>query len=896
MISLVWKRTMPVMGSVVPRRSAGGEVALLERSAFAGALEESFAVVASGGGRVVLVSGEAGIGKSALVRGFCDARGERARVLWGACDALQTPRPLGPLIDLAATVQGAVMASVRAGEKPHAVFVALLDELRAVRPTIVVIEDVHWADEATLDIIRLLARRAEKLAALVVVTYRDDELDAAHPLRLAVGELGTAPGVVQLRLPALSRGAVEQLASPHGVDASELYEKTAGNPFFVTEVLASGGTAVPPTVRDAVLGRMSRLGPGAQGVLEAVAVVPPHVEMWLLDEVVPDEAVHLDACLVAGMLRGDCRTVSFRHELARLAVEQSIGPHRLVMLHRRILHALGHTPAGVPDLAQLAHHADAAGDADAVLRYARAAGERAASQGAHREAAAQYARALRYARSLAPVELAGLLERCAQECYLTDQIDEAVAAQERALECYRELGDRRSEGAALCRLSGILWCPGRIAESERAGSEAVDALAGLKPGRELALAYANLAALAWWEDVEASVAWATRANEIAERIGETEIQFETRSQIDALSYASGAEEGKVRLEMALERATQLGLEIEVVRIWGWLSWASLHRRSYAEFDRCVEAALAHCREHDQEMRERYLHSYRARAALDRAHWAEAAEAATFVLHDPGPSIVPAISSLVVSGLLSARRGDGGSWELLDRAAVLAERQGQLHALAEVAAARAETAWLEGRLEAVVRETDASFDLAVRQGAWREVGQLARWRWRANVREPIPEACGPDAATLSGDWEQAARLWAELGCPYDAALALGDGDDDDALVRALGELQRLGARPAAAIVTQRLRERGVRRVPRGPNAAARQNPASLTGRELEVLALLADGLRNAEIAARLVVSPRTVEHQVSAVLRKLGAHTRGEAAAIAMRDGLTARDGRATTEK
>jgi DNA-binding CsgD family transcriptional regulator len=247
--------------------------------------------------------------------------------------------------------------------------------------------------------------------------------------------------------------------------------------------------------------------------------------------------------------------------------------------------------------------------------------------------------------------------------------------------------------------------------------------------------------------------------------------------------------------------------------------------------------------------------------------------------------VPTISSLVVFGLLSARRGDEGSRELLDRAAVLAERQGQLPALAEVAAARAEKAWLEGRLEEVARETDAALDLAVRRGASREVGELARWRWRAGIREPTPCASGPDAATLAGDWEQAARLWAELGCPYEAALALADGDDADAALRALGELHRLGARAPAAIVTQRLRERGVR-VPRGPNAAARQNPAGLTARELEVLTLLADGLRNAEIAARLVVSPRTVDHQVSAVLRKLGAHTRAEAAAMALRGGLT----------
>jgi DNA-binding CsgD family transcriptional regulator len=876
------------MRSAVPSQSAGGEVALLERSAFAEALDESLASAASGGGRLVLVSGEAGIGKSVLVRRFCDAQRGYARVLWGACDALQTPRPLSPLIDIAATVQGAVLTCVREGEKPHGVFVALVEALRAVTPTIAVVEDVHWADEATLDVVRLLARRAETLGALVVVTYRDDGLDAAHPLRLAVGELGTAPGVVLLRLPPLSRGAVEELAGPHGVDAGELYVKTAGNPFFVTEVLAGGGTVVPPTVRDAVLGRMSRLGAGARGVLEAVAVVPPHCEMWLLDEVVPDEVVHVDACLAAGMLQGEGRRVSFRHELARIAVEQSIGPHRRVMLHRRVLEALGHPPEGVPDPAQLAHHADAAGDADAALQHATAAGERAALQGAHREAAAQYARALRYAENLPLAALAGLLVRRAQECYLTNQIDEAAAAQERALECHRELGDRRREATALVGLSEIFWCPGRIAESERVGREAVEALAGLKPGRELALAYANLSTLALWEDAATGVAWATRASELAERLDESEILLSAGVNVDAGRYASGALESQMRLERALEQAEQMGLEAEVGRIWVNLAWAATRQRAYVDVDRYVEAALPYCGERDLELWQRFLQTYRARAALERTRWAEATDAATFVLHDPGPSIVPVLWSLVVLGLVRARRGDPGSSELLDRAAVLAERQGQLQALAPVATARAEVAWLEGRHEAVVAATDVALDLAVRQAAWREVGELSRWRWRAGVRESTPGVDGPDAATLAGDWAGAARLWAELDCPYEAALALGDADDDDALGRGLAELHRLGARPAAAIVTQRLRERGVRRVPRGPNAAARQNSASLTQRELEVLALLADGLRNAEIAARLVVSPRTVEHHVSAVLRKLGAHTRGEAAAIALRDGLTER--------
>ena len=482
----------------------------------------------------MLVGGEAGVGKTALVSRFCEEHGRSARILSSACDALFTPRPLGPLLDVAEVTGGELEELVESGARPHEVAAALMRELRTRAPTILVIEDLHWADEATLDVLKLLVRRIEGVHALVLASYRDDELDRDHPLRLVLGEFASGQAVERLKLEPLSPAAVATLAEPHGVDPDELYRKTEGNPFFVTEVLAAGEGEIPDTVRDAVLAHAARLSPAARTLLEAAAVVPPPVELWLLETLAADVVDQLDECLTSGMLTASPAGVAFRHELARLAVEESLAPNRRVALHQKALAALADPPSGAPELARLAHHAEAAGDGEAVLEFAPAAAARAASLGAHREAAAQYARALRFAEEQPLEARAELLKRRSHECYLTDQADEAVEAQKGAIECYRRLGDRRSEGDALRGLSSILWCPGRVAEAAQAGQEAVALLEQLPPGRELAMAYSNVLQLCVnAEDAEGALVWGTRAIELAQRLDDTEVLSHALTMIGA---------------------------------------------------------------------------------------------------------------------------------------------------------------------------------------------------------------------------------------------------------------------------------------------------------------------------------------------------------------------------
>lgn len=390
----------------------------------------------------------------------------------------------------------------------------MLDELRGGgvgAPTLVVIDDAHWADEATLDLLRFLGRRIGDCPAMLVVVYRQDEVGARHPLRVLAGDLAALPVVRRLTVPMLSEAAVARLAAGTDIDPVELYRRTGGNAFFVTQVLGDGGATVPPTVRDAVLARAARLEPGAREALDALACLGTRAAPWLVEAVSGRAADDLDACVDGGLVAADEGAVAFRHELVRVAVMEAIPPGRAEALHRRALAVLGARPPGAVEPARLADHAERAGDRAAVLVYAPLAAQRASGMGAHTEAATHLRRALAVLPGRPDADRAGLLEELGRQCHLADDLDGALRARQEAVEAWREVGDDRRRGGALV---GLAITAAHLAREIPLGEKACDealVLLAEQPGPEYALACAirgKLSAMAF-RNADA-VAWGER--------------------------------------------------------------------------------------------------------------------------------------------------------------------------------------------------------------------------------------------------------------------------------------------------------------------------------------------------------------------------------------------------
>lgn len=866
-------------------------------------------------GGIVLVGGEAGIGKTALIAAIAAQAGaDGLRVLRGGCEDLFAPRPLGALRDIAGLHFPALAGRMDGGATAATVFAAFLQLLATSRDcSLVIFEDLHWADEATLDLVRYLGRRIAPLPALLLLSYRDDELEGHQRLRQVLGDL-PASQLTRLAPAPLSPAAVATLAQAAGRTGDGLHDLTGGNPFYVTEVLASGVTdpraGVPTSVRDAVHTRLARLAPSQRAVLDALCVEPGRAELWLARALLGAGAeADIDACIARGVLVADDGVLSFRHELARRAVADALPPLQRRQRHAALLAALLSPPAGVaaPPLSRLVHHAGQAGDAARVLELAPRAAQQAAVLGAHREAAQQLAAALRHADQAPPEQRAELYESWSYESGLSQAIDERVIdARHQAIALWRQLGRLDKVGLNLRWLWRLHWYRGEAAIAEAYADQAVAILEPLPPCAELAWAYSLRSQMHMLRNRSAAaVEWGQRAIGLATQLGESEILCHALNNVGTAELLAGDDSGSAKLERSLAIALEHGFHEHAARVYTNAGELAVVWKQFERAERWLLEGIHFDRTHDLDAWTHYLVGWLAQLRLEQGRFDEADRIANEVLTLPQLTAVMRLPALTVLARLQVRRNDAAASATLAQALAVALPTAEVQRIAPLAATLAEACWLRADLPGCRAALDHLQGLTgVGADPW-EAGEMAVWQRRSSAQPASTLAVDvqpgiplPWRLELQGRAAAAADAWLALGAPNEAALALlqaalecGPAGAAPLLARGLALADQIGAAAAAARMRSLGRRWGLLKLlpgrKRGRYSAARSHPYGLSAREQQVLQALGQRQRNTDIAALLGVAERTVEHHVSAVLRKLDASDRVRAVDIALGQGLLA---------
>jgi DNA-binding CsgD family transcriptional regulator/tetratricopeptide (TPR) repeat protein len=852
---------------------------LLERDAELGALLAAVADAAAGRGCAVLVTGEAGIGKTSVIRAFVAALGDDAGALVGSCDDLLAAPSLGPLRDAARASGGPLEKVLAADGTVEAVFGALIDESYLHRPAVLIVEDIHWADDATLDVLGYLVRRLREVAIVVVMSAREEAIHTGHRLRQLLAAFAASP-VRRLALRPLSEHAVIALSSGSGREPTELYALTHGNPFYVTELLSAPLDEVPATVTDAVLARLHGLSPASVSALEQLCVIPALVDFELAERVLGDRMDALAAAERSGMVEARRGGVAFRHELARRAIEQNLSAVDRRSYNRAVVRAL--VRADRPDAARLVHHAMEAGDADSVAAYAPRSGRAAAAAGSHRQALVLYEAALHFADRLSHEERARVLDDYGWELYNAARFDDAVAAGQEAVERYQRLGDDVALGEALVRLSRHVFMTGQTDAAEQAVGRAVQVLerTGTASALALALAYQG-AVLALSDRAEEAVHTLDRARRLAIDVSRADLVALCLNYLGVARSDLTGPSGMQDLRDSLSLSTRSSYHEYAARAYTNLAELLYRFGSLDELAALLDEALAFTDERGFWSHAYNLRVHRCLLDIRRGEWQGAARVLREMVETVDNPGMLYVYSVPPHARLLARRGAPEAELLLRQAWHRAVTQKSLLGIAHSGIALVEWAWLVGRSDAIDDVAQTVLARTSLPGAAPLRAELLRYLVRSGGAGGAFDGCPePYAAGLRGDWRAAAAAWARVGDPYEQALELAESGEVAPTLDALRRLDELGASAAAAIVRQRLRVLGVRNVPRGPLAVTRANPAGLTNRQLGVLSLIARGHTNAEIAEQLVLSVRTVDHHVSAILSKLGAQSRRDAVAIA----------------
>ncbi len=861
---------------------------LIERDGFLDLLQTQLNNTAAGEGHCLFISGEAGIGKTTLVKAFLKQQADSCLIYQGACDALFTPRPLAPLHDILWHVSKDRWPVSTILEERSALFANFFQELSTKeKQLLIVFEDIHWADEATLDFIKFFARRISQLPCLFILTYRDDEIHSRHPLRNVLGQL-PPDSFTKISITPLSKQAVEKMAMEKGYSGEDVYSISGGNPFYVNEILASYSPGVPDNIKDSILSVYDRQEEGTRHAWQICSVIPEGLEVNRFAKIRTswDEAV--DHCFAMNVIIVKNNKVVFKHELYRRTIEESLSPFKRIELNKKILELLLTSFEDEGEIERIVHYAKNANDKKLVVKYAPLAAKQAAAVGAHIEAAKLFLSAIEYYQENDKDTLIQFYESYAYQCYLTNQLKDAIIYAEKSLKLLKEKNEVQKICSCMRLLSWYWWFECNGTKAEFYATEAIDLLASQPSSPAKAMAFAHLGRLKMLSDQkEECLLWSEKAKLMAEELSNEEVLCYVLNSVGFILSKNlfTRKNGLDFLNQSKDIALKNNDEENIAYAWANLGVDVVVMKDFQVAKKILDEGIQFCEERDIGLGVKFLLTYKARLALETGNWKEAYSSANNYIKDENWPPVCKIGALVVVATIRMRCGANDVLPILTEAKEKAFKNREPQRILPVMSAMLEYEWITGK--EIIKESDLDLvvELVKQRGNIYDNSAFAYWLVKArNQKVALPEHY--EAYLLNNHMQvhKAAELWKTLGCPYEQALALFEGTDDDKRV-ALSIFQQLGADAVYEKTKMNMRAAGIKKIPRGLRESTKTNPAQLTNRELDILQLLQHAVQNKEIASTLYISPKTVDHHISNILFKLDVHSRSKAVTEAVRLGI-----------
>ncbi|WP_422081921.1 helix-turn-helix transcriptional regulator [Ulvibacterium sp.] len=863
---------------------------LLERESEISLLQEYAKDCIDQKSSIINIYGEAGIGKTSLVDYFLNSLGDDFCICRGYCESLFTPRPFGPVYDMRAEL-GVNFPESLNSENKNVIFERLRKGiLIKEQPVVLLFEDVHWADEATLDLIKFLGRRIEQFQCMLVLTHRDNELAKGHPLYKILAELSTKR-LKRLKVSAFSEDTVLKLATDHDLSGERLYKLTKGNPFFVFELLKTRKLQVSDNLKEIIVSGLTNVSPSENEVLSLISVFPQKAEIDIIEQIttLSDVGKYLDGLVGKKLINTDGISVYFKHDLVRLAIYDAIYPLEKMNFHKKILGVLlKDFETRAATLSEIVHHAIKSRNLDIIRKYAPKAASEASTWGAHVQAFNLYKIAIENIEEKHTATHAALLEAYSHECYLTNQLKEGTEAAQTLIDIWSSV-DKVKEGNAYALSSRLLWFSGLGKQGLLHGRKAIEILEEHAPMTiSLANAYAhNGHILALSFKLKEAYLWNGKALSLSEKLKERKILAFAASNISLLDIHSSLDSYKNGLGN-LKKSLDIGLEIEdqglVGRIYVNLYFNYVLTGNIQVANSIIGEIKRFFIDNDLDLFFYVVKSLESLLFRFKGEWPVALKIANETLQSEHNNQYTRVVAILSKAIIETRIGSPDTLEFLKKGCQLAMESKEYQFVVPMAAAVLEYEWIKGEEFPDRSIVDLSVELCkMHDSIWYDA-LLNFWLNKRGL--PSITKTGwkrTDFVKYLDDLKEVILTWSK-SIGYYQALTLMDGDTVSQK-KAFDILEGLGAEAVISRIKKSLREKGVKSIPRGIRSSTRNNPEQLTNRQLEILHLLKEGMTNLEIADKLFISTRTVDNHVSAILDKLNSETRAKAVLVASEKGI-----------